>query len=1601
MKTNAILTRGIATLFALAPFAAHGAADTLTGTGGATQPGVSWAPTTAAGGTIGVWSLGAIPGAGDNAIIAATGLIDVRGSAAAFNPSATVGTTEIQDLTFNSTAAVTLNNNTTSRDMVLILNGGRGAGVPLISTIGDFAYTIQGAGSNGTTPRPLRLQLNASGGIDVTANALSISAVITESGGARSLSKTGAGRLVLSGANTFTGGIALSAGILRATGNAGALGTGTLTLAGGELQLANDAATAFNRNTVVTANAQITSDRAAAGAGVTHTLGTLAIGAQTLTIAPGALSTSGTAGVTFGATTLSGAAIFSVATGAALTLGATDVGANPLTASGPGTMTISGAISAGAGGLVRGGAGRVILAGASTFTTGATLLEGVTEVTNNDALGTGAIAINSGATLEVNLAGANLRAASITANPGGRVAVRGLTLNSAVTLAGGILGTRTNDLGTFAGPVNVAANSSVELINYTAPANNQSIIISGKLSGANTLNVVGGATANAGAKALILTDTANDFSGVFNVASGQRLSSIPAATTGSTLGTASVNLSGGFLRLNDNGVGVDGTLAYGNNLTVGGASTIDLDRVNGANSGNTFVLGTLTAGSGTLTINGANGYKASFTGGTLNGSATINHAGAVAITGAIGGFFGLNKTGAGTLTLGGANTYLGTTTVSVGGLNLTGSLAGVLALGANTTLSGAGTVLAGTSVANGAVLNPGNANAGTFTTGALTFGAADADLATVNFTTGAVPGNINVTAANGLAAFGAAGSVGLKLLTTLPALGTHTVIDYSGAIGGTGFSAFTLAPLPNPRIVATLANNLAATRIELTVTAVDAPRWSGALSGEWSTAILGTPKNWSLIIGVGTTDFISGDNALFDDAAAGGVRDIVLNVENVAPDSVVFDNSFAVPYTLSGTNAIAGTTGLTKTRNGTLTISNTNSFTGPVSISAGTISVNAVANSAANSPLGAGAIVNISNGGTLDFTGATGSTNRALNVGAGGGTVRIPAASTLTQAGAITAAGLFTLENAGTATLSGAIGGAAGVVVNTSGTTSISGNVATALTLNGAGSSAISGNITIASVLTKNGSATTTLTGAANNPVSTTIAAGILQIGDGVASGSIGNGVITNNAILAFNNPAAVTAGGAIGGTGILTKTGAGITTLSGAAANTFTGTTTVSGGNLVLAKTSGVDAIGGNLVIETGGTVSYSATAGQFADHIPNTATITINGGTFGSGVGATLAAPTTGVMDTVGNVTVNSGTFLSGRGPGATPAPFVVLGDFKVLGGNALVQRGGALTATSVQLTAPAVLDLDGGSGTANNQSRLNVGGDGLALTGATINLNAGPSTVNAASLGSIVTLGGNVISTGTSSIARLNPTLSNAFVDLAAATRTFDVAGALTIAPAVRNGGLLKTNAGTLTLTGVNTHADGTTITGGILNANADAALGAAAGPVTISGGAVLQAGGAISTTARTVTLGAGGGRIDTNGNAVTLGIGSTVTGTSLTKVGTGTLTLAGTQTYDTLTTSAGRTDLTSALGTGTSTINSNAETNTSVSQTLTALNIGDGAVFSLGALPPAPAPGLAFEPAFANFEAAVSSAAAVPEPGATALLLGAVVMFFGRLPRSDLR
>ena len=97
--------------------------------------------------------------------------------------------------------------------------------------------------------------------------------------------------------------------------------------------------------------------------------------------------------------------------------------------------------------------------------------------------------------------------------------------------------------------------------------------------------------------------------------------------------------------------------------------------------------------------------------------------------------------------------------------------------------------------------------------------------------------------------------------------------------------------------------------------------------------------------------------------------------------------------------------------------------------------------------------------------------------------------------------------------------------------------------------------------LTKAGTGTVNLAGANSYAGTTTIGAGILQVGNGGTTGTLGTGAVVDNAALRVNRSDAITVDNAISGTGTLTQAGAGTTTLTGA--NTYAGITTISAGTL------------------------------------------------------------------------------------------------------------------------------------------------------------------------------------------------------------------------------------------------------------------------------------------------------------------------------------------------------------------------------------------------------------------------------------------------------
>ena len=136
-----------------------------------------------------------------------------------------------------------------------------------------------------------------------------------------------------------------------------------------------------------------------------------------------------------------------------------------------------------------------------------------------------------------------------------------------------------------------------------------------------------------------------------------------------------------------------------------------------------------------------------------------------------------------------------------------------------------------------------------------------------------------------------------------------------------------------------------------------------------------------------------------------------------------------------------------------------------------------------------------------------------------------------------------------------------------------------------------------------------TLTGVNTFSGSTTVAAGMLQLGTGQSGqdGSIANtSVVTDNGSLVYNLYGNQAVSYAIGGIGSLTKLGQGMLTLNGS--NTYSGGTTVSNGTLQMGS---ANALGGGGLTVNGGVVDLNGSAITIGSYLNgNGGTITDNSG-------------------------------------------------------------------------------------------------------------------------------------------------------------------------------------------------------------------------------------------------------------------------------------------------------------------------------------------------------------------------------------------------------
>jgi autotransporter-associated beta strand protein len=237
----------------------------------------------------------------------------------------------IQYITYPSTDTRNLVNSTTATTSNLTLSGvdGNGNLINMNSASGTPIFRIQNG--NGT----LNLVLGASGNMNVTAsNTLVLNSAISETGGARSITKTGSGSLTISGANSYTGGTSVTGGTLSANNTSGsALGSGLVAVSSGTLN---------GTGTIVGAGVNVSSGLFAGNL----TLGSVSTPTP-LTFSGGTFSPGGGA---VGSTTLAGggAVVFSSATTLNYDLNGSNTAVGPSTndlLTGAGDLTLAGTLN--------------------------------------------------------------------------------------------------------------------------------------------------------------------------------------------------------------------------------------------------------------------------------------------------------------------------------------------------------------------------------------------------------------------------------------------------------------------------------------------------------------------------------------------------------------------------------------------------------------------------------------------------------------------------------------------------------------------------------------------------------------------------------------------------------------------------------------------------------------------------------------------------------------------------------------------------------------------------------------------------------------------------------------------------------------------------------------------------------------------------------------------------------------------------------------------------------------------------------------------------------------------------------------------------------
>ncbi|HEH9081991.1 TPA: autotransporter-associated beta strand repeat-containing protein [Salmonella enterica] len=1234
----------------------------------------------------------------------------------------------------------------------------------------------------------------------------------------QSLTKTGAGTLILNAENTYTGSTTISEGTLIAT-NVEALGTGNVTdnatlemntggdfdnaisgsgqvVKSGDETLTLSGANSYTGGTTISGGTLVASNVEALGSGDVTDNATLElntggdfdnnIGGTGSVVKSGdkTLTLSGANSYT-GGTTISGGTLVATNVEALGSGDVTDNAVLELNTGGDFTNAISGS-----GQVVKSGDKTLTLSGANSYTGGTTISGGTLVASNVEALGTGDITDN--ATLELNAGG------DFANNIGGTGSVvksgdKTLTLSGSNTYTGGttisggtLVATNVEALGTG----NVTDNATLELSTGGDFANNiggtGSVVKSGDetltLSGANSYT--GGTTISGGTlvasnvealgtgdvtdNATLELNTGGDFDNAIS-GSGQVVKSGDKTLTlsGANSYSGATTISGGTLIATH--VNALGTGAIDNRasllLDASGQFTVtDLTTESGGNTeigaGSTLQATTLTQKSdSTLTIN-------------LNSNTAdpVIHAASQVLL-------------AGTLDITGVGDVLDSDPASTDDLDTFTLIASDKTIAGDfekLTVAGMDADLADFITVDGRIDDTGKQYE---LTTALTW-YADRDDAvtdahgTFNLTNADGSFAVNTVLENVDATLDPASATGWDG-TSLIKQGAGTLIlnAENTYTGGTTISGGTL--------VATNVDALGSGDV------TDDATLELNTGGTFDNAISGSGQ---VVKSGDETLTLSGTNTYSGGTLISGGTLVASNVEALGTGDVT--NDAVLELNTGGTfdNAISGSGQVVKSGDKMLTLSGANSYSGGTLISDGTLVASNV------EALGSGdvtndAVLELNTGGTFD------------NVISGSGKVEKSGDDALTLSGSNTYTG-GTLISGGTLVASN---------VEALGTGDVTDNATLALNAGGDFTNNIGGTGRVE----KSGDQTLTLSGSNTYTGGTLISSGTLVA---TSVDALGTGNVTNNATLALNT------GGDfinnIGGTGRVEKSGDDALTLSGS--NTYTGGTLISGGTLVA---NDVNALGTGDVTDNA-TLALNA-VGDFNNAIGGSGkveksgddTLTLSGSnTYTGGTlinGGTLVASNVEALGT-GDVTDDATLELNTGGKFDN----AISGSGNVVksGADTLTLSGsntytGGTTINDGTLVATSVDALGTGDVTDDATLELNTGGDfDNAISGSGQVVKSGDDTLTLS--GSNTYTGGTLISSGTLVANDVNALGTGDVTDNA--TLELNTGGDFTNNIG-GTGRVEKSGDGTLTLSGSNTYTGGTLISDGTLVASNVEALG----------------------------------------------------------------------------------------------------------------------------------------------------------------------------------